>query len=75
MKEKQPERLRKRSLTPVCAWCGKVRTESGSWTDIDPSTPKPPAKALTHGVCPECEEKWTLGTITPNGRKPGPRQS
>ena len=72
VKDKQPEKLRKRSLTPVCAWCGRVRVANGSWRYVDHSEGKPPARALTHGVCPDCEKKWVKAATPPSVPKIGP---
>lgn len=46
------------SLLPVCAWCKKVRNDSGYWYQIEKYITANSATKITHGICPECEEKF-----------------
>ncbi len=46
-------------VTFACAWCQRVRTESGTWDaaaehDLN-------CAGVTHGICPECLERETGG--------------
>ena len=45
------------SLLPVCAWCKKVRNDSGYWDQIEKYITANSKTKLTHGICPECEAK------------------
>ena len=45
------------SLLPVCAWCKKVRNDSGYWDQIEKYITANSATKITHGICPECEAK------------------
>jgi hypothetical protein len=46
------------SLLPVCAWCKKVRNDSGYWYQIEKYITANSATKITHGICPECEDKF-----------------
>ena len=45
------------SLLPVCAWCKKVRNDSGYWYQIEKYITNNSKTQITHGICPECETK------------------
>jgi hypothetical protein len=45
------------SLLPVCAWCKKVRNDSGYWYQIEKYITSNSKTKITHGICPECESK------------------
>ena len=45
------------SLLPVCAWCKKVRNDSGYWYQIEKYITANSKTKITHGICPECEAK------------------
>ena len=54
------------NLLPVCAWCKKVRNDSGYWYQIEKYITANSKTKITHGICPECETKFL---------KPGSAQS
>lgn len=45
------------SLLPICAWCKKVRYDSGYWYQIEKYITAHSNAKITHGICPECQEK------------------
>lgn len=45
-------------LLPLCAWCKKVRNDSGYWEQIDKYITNHSHTTLTHGVCPECKKHF-----------------
>jgi len=45
------------SLLPICAWCKKVRNDSGYWYQIEKYITANSKTQITHGICPECETK------------------
>jgi hypothetical protein len=45
------------SLLPVCAWCKKVRNDSGYWYQIEKYITANYRTQITHGICPECETR------------------
>jgi len=49
------------SLLPVCAWCKKVRNDSGYWYQIEKYITANSRTKITHGICPECEGKILKG--------------
>ena len=48
-------------LLPLCAWCKKVRNDSGYWEQIDKYITSHSNTALTHGVCPDCKTNFLSG--------------
>jgi integral membrane sensor domain MASE1 len=46
-------------LIPVCAWCKKVRTDTGAWEQMEYYLSKRLEATFTHGVCPQCAKKVT----------------
>ena len=44
-------------LLPLCAWCKKVRNDSGYWEQIEEYVSTRTTASFTHGVCPECRKK------------------
>ena len=49
-------------LLPLCAWCKKVRNDSGYWEQIDKYITSHSKASLTHGVCPDCKKNFLSGT-------------
>lgn len=49
------------NLLPVCAWCKKVRNDSGYWDQIEKYITANSKTKITHGICPECEAKMLRG--------------
>jgi hypothetical protein len=45
-------------LLPVCAWCKKVRNDSGYWYQIEKYITANSNTKITHGICPDCETKF-----------------
>lgn len=58
------EAVNLRSLLPMCAWCKKIRTESGdsenpeTWVPVEEYLEDRQRLSTTHGICPECMAKW-----------------
>jgi len=46
-----------RGMLPVCAWCKKVRTDTGLWTQVERYLASLPDVQLTHALCPDCQTK------------------
>jgi len=49
------------SLLPICAWCKKVRNDAGYWYQIEKYITANSKTKITHGICPECQEKMLGG--------------
>ena len=46
------------SLLPLCAWCKKIRNDSGYWEQIEKYLTANSVAKITHGICPECRSKF-----------------
>lgn len=44
------------NLLPICAWCHKVRNDSGYWYQIEKYITAHSNTKITHGICPDCEK-------------------
>lgn len=45
------------AVLPICSWCKKYRTDNGDWQPIEQYL-KENGRALTHGICPDCAERY-----------------
>ncbi len=51
-----------KGLVPICAWCGKkIQDENGSWIQLETYIAERSEAEFTHGICPDCLEKWRKG--------------
>jgi len=46
------------SLLPICASCKKIRDDKGYWSQVEEYLEAQTKTMLTHGICPECMQKW-----------------
>lgn len=53
VRQEQLDRLQ--SLLPVCAWCGKLRTDHGDWRTVTDYLAELGFGKATHGICEQCE--------------------
>lgn len=44
-------------IIPICAWCKKIRDDSGYWDQLENYISEHSYADFSHGVCPECYEK------------------
>ncbi|MFC2005911.1 PAS domain S-box protein [Chloroflexota bacterium] len=44
-------------LTPICAWCKKIRDNEGYWASVEQYIEAHSEAEFTHGICPECTAK------------------
>jgi len=44
-------------LLPICAYCKRVRDDTGYWNQIDTYLRKRTRASFSHGYCPECAAK------------------
>ncbi len=47
-----------RDLLPMCASCHKIRDDKGYWSLVEQYLESHTQTTLTHGICPECLQKW-----------------
>jgi PAS domain S-box-containing protein len=46
-------------LLPICAWCKRIRSDSGYWEAIELFLGEHTEAKLSHGMCPDCfKEHW-----------------
>jgi ligand-binding sensor domain-containing protein len=41
-------------LLPICAWCKKIRDDSGYWNQIESYVRERSQAEFTHAICPDC---------------------
>jgi len=41
-------------LLPICAWCKRVRDDSGYWTQVESYLSHHSGLEFSHGICPTC---------------------
>lgn len=59
--EERLERLRQlERLLPICAWCNRIREESGEWQQIETYIHTHAGYDFTHSICPDCEARMDL---------------
>lgn len=46
------------NLLPTCASCKKIRDDRGYWSQVEEYLETHTQTMLTHGICPECTQKW-----------------
>lgn len=44
-------------LIPICAYCKKIRNDTGFWQQVEVYVRDHTAADFTHGICPECSVK------------------
>jgi hypothetical protein len=44
-------------IIPICAWCKKIRNDSGYWDQLEQYISEHSDADFSHSVCPECFEK------------------
>jgi GAF domain-containing protein len=48
---------RLQALLPICAWCKRIRDDTGYWNQLEAYFHKRTGADFTHGICPECMKK------------------
>jgi PAS domain S-box-containing protein len=46
-----------KGLLPICAWCNKVKDDSGDWHPMEVYIKIHSDASFSHGICPECRAK------------------
>ncbi len=47
-----------KKIIPICASCKNVRDDEGFWSQVESYIHKHTGTEFSHGMCPECMEKW-----------------
>lgn len=50
-------------ILPICAWCKQIRDEGGQWHRIESYIGERTDAKFSHGICPECHEKYIAGQL------------
>ena len=45
-------------LLPICAYCKKIRDKDNNWHNIETYIEEKTTSQFSHGICPECLEKY-----------------
>jgi hypothetical protein len=54
-----------RGLLSICAWCKKIRNDSGNWEQLEFYISNHSHAEFTHGICKECAVRLNPGTAKP----------
>lgn len=53
-------------LLPICGWCKKVRNDTGFWQNVEQYVGSHTDAKFSHGMCPECGEKFKTEILKAN---------
>ena len=45
-------------LLPICAYCKKIRDDKSYWQSVEGYISQHTAAKFSHGICPECYDKF-----------------
>ncbi len=65
-REAQEEVKQLRGIIPICSYCKKIRDDQNYWTQVESYIAKHSEATFSHGVCPECFEKFLKDAMTPS---------
>lgn len=61
LRKSEEEVARLRSILRVCAWCGRLRGDHGTWLTTAEYLTRHTTAQLSHGICPSCEHRMEAG--------------
>ena len=65
LRKRADEQIRTlQGLIPICASCKKIRNDLGYWDVLELYIQQHSEAQFTHGICPECAERFCEGTVT-----------
>jgi ATP phosphoribosyltransferase len=50
-----------KGLLPICSSCKKIRDDQGYWQAVETYVKQRSEAEFTHGICPECVQKFYPG--------------
>ncbi len=56
-------------MIPICGWCKKVRSDQGYWQSVEQYVGTHSDATFSHGMCPECAEKFKADILAANPTK------
>jgi two-component system cell cycle sensor histidine kinase/response regulator CckA len=59
-----------KGLLPICASCKRIRDDKGYWQQVEIYISSRTEAGFTHGICPECAEKFRLTRPGQKGNAP-----
>lgn len=54
-------------LIPICGWCKNIRNDQGYWSSVEHYVRERTDAHFTHGICPDCQEKFKQEIARANG--------
>ena len=61
-------------LLPICSYCKRIRDRHSGWSQIEEYVSQRTEAQFSHGICPECAEKFLANISTENfGKSSGLR--
>lgn len=57
-------------LIPICGWCKNVRNDKGYWSTVEQYVRSRTDATFSHGICPECREKFKAEIARANLNEP-----
>lgn len=61
-------------LLPICASCKRIRDDHGYWQQVETYLAERTNAGFTHGMCPDCLEKFKTAKAHPQPETPSVRQ-
>ena len=58
-------------LLPICAWCKKIRTDSGYWDQVEHYFQEHSVAEFTHSICDDCAQRMEAEASRLGGQTPG----
>jgi hypothetical protein len=52
-------------MLPICGGCKKIRNDGGYWKQVEMYIQEHTDARFSHGMCPECTEKYFPGIKPP----------
>ena len=50
-----------RGILPICSYCKKIRDDQGAWDRVEAYICAHSEVEFSHGICPECYQKYENG--------------
>lgn len=47
-----------KGIVPICSFCKKIRDDAGYWNQLEQYIKEHSDAQLSHGICPECAQKY-----------------
>jgi len=54
----QAEVRQLQGMLPICSYCKRIRNDDNLWTQVEAYVSEHSDADFTHGICPECEDKY-----------------